>query len=152
MSIFGSYTNPAFLVPFQYNINAIKLRKESYVFWSPLFSSLNVCLYILSTSVYRGLDHWPRPRTLSGGKNQSASNCNQWEKPSGASQDSPGCSWGFGFYFLTFLLFFSMEDSPRLSAYLMHGTHFRWGGTVFQEVLEAAVHPLLGNEALLSQS
>ena len=54
MSIFGSYTNPTFSVPFQYNTNAIKLRKESYVFWSPLFSSLNVCLYILSTSVYRG--------------------------------------------------------------------------------------------------
>lgn len=53
MSIFGSYTNPAFSVPLQYNPNAIKLRKESYVFWSPLFSSLNVCLYILSTSVYR---------------------------------------------------------------------------------------------------
>lgn len=53
MSIFGSYTNPAFSLPLQYNPNARKLRKESYVFWSPLFSSLNVYLYILSTSVYR---------------------------------------------------------------------------------------------------
>lgn len=46
------------------------------------------------------------------------------------------------------------EDSPRLSPHLMHRTNSLWLGRqrIFQEVLEAVVHPLLGDGGLLCQS